>query len=168
MDVHRRRLLRLSHYDYSNVGAYFVTCCILGRRCILGDIVDDRMQLNASGRVVAECWAAIPMHFPYVAMDEFVVMPNHLHGIVVIEAEPRARHASPLQDGRATLGTIVGAFKSAVSKKLGLDVSKPVWQRNYYEHVIRNESSLHKIREYIVNNPKQWALDRENPADFGR
>lgn len=164
MDVHRRRLLRLSHYDYSNVGAYFVTCCILGRRCILGDIVDDRMQLNTSGRVVADCWLAIPRHSYRVSIDEFVVMPNHLHGIVVIEQ--RARHASPLLMRGTTLGAIVGSFKSAVSRQL--PELKPLWQRNYYEHVIRNESSLQKIREYIVSNPKQWALDRENPADFGR
>lgn len=162
----RRRHLRLPQYDYSSAGAYFVTCCVHGRRCILGDIVDDRMQLNANGRIVAECWMAISKHFTGVTIDAFVVMPNHLHGIVVIEAEQKARHASPLRDGGTTLGAIVGSFKSAVSRQL--PEVKPLWQRGYYEHVIRSEHSLRQIREYIVNNPKQWALDRENPANYGR
>ncbi len=165
MDV-RRRHLRLPQFDYSSAGAYFVTCCVRNRRCVFGEIVDHRMQLNANGQVVVECWMAIPRHFTGMAIDEFVVMPNHLHGIVVIEAEQRTRFASPLRDAGTTLGMVVGSFKSAVSRQL--PEVKPLWQRGYYEHVIRNEHSLRQIREYIVNNPQQWALDRENPANCGR
>jgi REP element-mobilizing transposase RayT len=158
------------------------------------------MKINGYGQVIEDCWSAIPIHFPGVSLDEFVVMPNHLHGIVIIgvgatHASPgtatyqsmshqlsspqtRARHASPLRDSSISgsllahgpkpksLAAIVGSFKSAAAKRINLLRRTPgalLWQRNYYEHVIRNEAELSRIREYIVTNPARWEFDSENP-----
>ena len=119
------------------------------------------MVLNPYGQQAEQTWMEIPEHFPVVDLDEFIVMPNHIHGIVLIDCE-RARHASPLQQA-PSLGTVVGAFKSAASRRINLHRAtpgEPVWQRNYHEHVIRNEKSLSEIREYIANNPLKWELDK--------
>jgi putative transposase len=125
---------------------------------------------------------AIPDHFPHVLLDEFVVMPNHVHGIIVIMPTHAvgATHASPLQNDdtptrprgpqRQSVGSIVGSFKSAATKRINEQrgtPGAPVWQRDYFEHIIRNDESLNRIREYILNNPLQWALDRENPLARG-
>jgi REP element-mobilizing transposase RayT len=168
---HRRRSIRLPGCDYAGGGAFFVTLCAAYRRVIFGSIENDRMQLNPLGGIVESCWNAIPVHFPHVAMDHFVVMPNHLHGIIMIGG---ARHAVPLQEGMGerfgfpragALSTILRSFKSATTRQAhqGGEGSGPLWQRNYYEHVIRDEVQMDNIREYIIRNPRQWALDRENP-----
>jgi REP element-mobilizing transposase RayT len=132
------------------------------------------VHLNQFGNIVQECWIAIPEHFPKVILDEFVIMPNHVHGIIVIAETPRvgATHASPLHKHprgpqRQSVGAIVGSFKSAVTKRINecrAAPSEPVWQRNYYEHVIREEASLNRVRKYIAENPLQWAYDPENPS----
>jgi len=193
-EKHRRRSIRLSGYDYSQPGAYFVTICTLNRACLFGDIVNGVMQLNPIGRMVQECWRAIPQHFPHVVLDAFVVMPNHVHGILVIVEKTNAgaahsagamrsvgaTHASPLQNDntptrprgpkRQSIASIVGSFKSAVTKCINEyrgTPGAPVWQRNYYEHIIRTEESLNRIREYILQNPLRWHLDRENPERTG-
>ena len=183
-DRHRRSL-RLKDYDYAQAGAYFVTICTQDRACLFGAIVDGAMQLSDAGSTVEQCWSQIPEHFRDVVLDEFVVMPNHVHGILVINpavpAVPAvpvvpvvpavgATHASPLRNGPrpGSLGAIVGSFKSAVTRRINQtchSLGATVWQRNYYEHIIRDEASLHGIREYIANNPLQWALDRENPTN---
>ena len=132
------------------------------------------MRLNEAGRIVEKVWREIPDHFDNVATDAFVVMPNHVHGIIVITDDyVGARHASPLHRAREpskpTLGTIVGSYKSAVAKQVNRSrgtSATPVWQRNYYEHVIRNEKSLHDIRHYIIHNPSKWADDPENPRNM--
>jgi putative transposase len=147
----RRRSLRLAGFDYSQPGAYFVTICTGNRRCTLGEIRDCEMRLNHAGQVIAACWDEIPLHFPNAELDAFVVMPNHVHGILVL-TEPRARHASPLH-------VIVSSFKAAVSKRIG----RALWQRNYFEHVIRGEKELNRIRGYIEDNPANWPTDEENP-----
>ena len=124
------------------------------------------MQLNASGRVADECWRALPDHFPNVELGAYVVMPNHVHGIIVIhENEPSsyggARHASPIPARGVkpnSLGAIVGSYKSAATKQIG---QKNIWQRNYYEHIIRNEMEWNRIHRYIEANPMHWKLDRE-------
>ncbi len=173
---HRRRSIRLKGYDYSQAGAYLVTVCTQGRACLFGDVVDGEMRLNAAGPVVEQCWSNIPCHFLHAYLDEFVVMPNHVHGIVVIVENVGATHASPLPMRRPTrpagpkersIGAVVGSFKSAVTKHINELRNTPrmsVWQRNYWEHVMRDEASLRRIREYIVQNPLQWEYDRENPA----
>jgi len=186
--LHRRRSIRLKGYDYTRAGAYFVTICTKDRACLFGDVAAGVMRLNQMGHIVRQCWLAIPDHVPHVLLDEFVVMPNHVHGIIVIvstdtvgatHASP-PQHASPLQNHdtptrprgpqRQSVGSIVGSFKSAATKRINEQrgtPGAPVWQRDYFEHIIRNDESLNRIREYILNNTLQWALDRENPLAQG-
>jgi putative transposase len=136
----KRQHMRLAGYDYSQVGAYLVTLCAVDRKCLFGEIVADEMRLNRIGTVVASCWAEIPNHFQNVTLDEFVVMPNRLHGILLL-----AGHARPLP-------VIVGSFKSAVSRLAGL----PVWQRSYWDRIVRSEAELNQARRYIAENPSRW------------
>ena len=165
---HHRRSIRLKGYDYCQVGAYFVTIVTQDRVCLFGAVVDGEMRLNDAGRMVAQCWQQIPAHFPHVELDEFVMMPNHVHGIIIVVG---ARHAVPLPErfGKPVSGslpTIIRSFKSAATKRINElrgTTGTRVWQRNYYEHIIRDEQSWDRIREYIVNNPLQWELDRLNP-----
>ena len=169
-DAHSRRSIRLKHYDYSQAGAYFVTICTHARACVFGDVVDGAMVLNDAGKMAAQCWRAIPEHFPHVALDVFVVMPNHVHGILFIHDAPEnvgANNYSPMPRGTSkTVGAVVRGFKTGVTKWARCHTAvRDVWQRNYYEHVIRDEASLLQIREYINNNPLQWALDCENPPN---
>ncbi|MEW5702245.1 MAG: transposase [Candidatus Zixiibacteriota bacterium] len=168
--VRRRRSVRLREYDYSQSGAYFVTICTQDRRCLFGEIVDGTMRLNDTGRIVEDEWLHTPTLRPQVAPDTFVVMPNHFHAIVfitdrrgVLQYAPTPRLASPSQ----TIGAIVRGFKGATTKRINAfrgTPGQPVWQRNYYEHVIRNDDDLHATREYVLNNRLAWALDRENPT----
>jgi putative transposase len=171
----RRRTLRLKDHDYSGEGAYYVTVCAAGRACLFGRVEDHSVEWTQAGQVVRECWLAIPGHFPNAALDEFVVMPNHIHGILWIKSEGQAlprlarglstKGASP-GPARRSIGAIVGSFKSASTRKLNALGHVPratLWQRNYYEQVIRSEASLNRIREYIVGNPARWAEDPENP-----
>lgn len=190
--AHRRRSIRLMGYDYARNGAYFLTICTQSRACLLGDIVDGEMRLNDAGRMVQDVWNALPLHYAGVGIDACVVMPNHLHGIVVIDhvgATPRGRPDGPgvhadlphlLGPGQAggpaptvlSLPEVVQRLKSLTTRRYidgvrqyrwpGFDGR--LWQRNYYEHIIRDEDALHRIREYVANNPMQWAMDRENPA----
>lgn len=177
-NMHHRRSLRLQGYDYSQAGAYFVTICTHNRACLFGEVVDGEMRLNETGRMVASALQAISDHFPQVDVDAFVVMPNHVHGIIVINGvgaqfiapNTHETDAAAINLGainRApTLGDMVRAFKARSTRDIRLrEPGVSVWQRNYYEHIVRNEDDLARIREYIVNNPLQWALDRENPAN---
>ncbi|MBC7263420.1 MAG: transposase [Chloroflexi bacterium] len=172
---HRRRSIRLRGYDYSQAGAYFVTICTQNRECLFGTIADGKMVLNPLGEIAAVCWNAIPVHFRDVELDEYVVMPNHIHGIIVIldradyrrgtacRAPTMERFGRPLS---GSLATIVRSFKSAATKRINEWRCTPgavVWQRNYYEHIIRNEREWDAIREYIYLNPTQWDQDIENP-----
>ena len=126
------------------------------------------MVVNEQGIVIRECWFSIPSHFSNVELDEFIIMPNHIHGVIIITTYVGARHAVPLQieqfgkPVRGSIPTIVCSFKSAVTKQINelrQTPSIPVWQRNYYEHVIRNEIKLNNIREYIRDNPVNWQFD---------
>ncbi len=146
-------------------GIYLVTICTNDRICLFGDVTDGVMRLNDAGQIVHACWAAIPDHFPHVGLDAFVVMPNHLHGIVVVAERVRATPASPLSDGRAgprpgSLGAIVGSFKSATAKRINRIQHTPralVWQRNYDERAVQDIAS---VRRYILENPSNWRCDR--------
>jgi putative transposase len=190
---HHRRSIRLKGYDYTQAGAYFITIVTQDRECLLGDVVDGVMQLSEAGHMVERCWYDIPTYFPNVELDAFVTMPNHLHGIIVIaHNHPVGAGLVPAQHDRATtdgattdgatadgattrvaptVGDIVGAFKSKTTVAYIRGVKQSgwppfggrLWQRNYYEHIIRNDASLNRIRQYIVNNPTKWGLDRENP-----
>ncbi len=165
-----RQSIRLRNYDYASVGAYFITLVTRDRKCWFGEIVDGQMLLNPYGRIVREEWEKSARIRNEIDLDAFVIMPNHIHGICFITDRPdRATGRSPLQLGpaRRSLGAFIGGFKSAVTKRINeLQGSSGVslWQRNYFEHVIRNENSLEHIREYILNNPARWEFDRENPA----
>jgi REP element-mobilizing transposase RayT len=167
---HHRRSIRLDGYDYAQDGVYFVTVCAYGRECRFGSIADEIMQINAEGEIIVACWQAIPEHFQNAELDEFIIMPNHIHGIVSIACENRNTERStttPKGTTRSSLGAVVGAFKSAATKRINqLDetASNPVWQRGYYERIIRDERELNDTRQYIVDNPLKWALDDENPT----
>jgi putative transposase len=171
-----RRSIRLPEYDYSQSNSYFVTICAAERRCLFGMIRKGEARLSAAGQIVAEEWLRTAQVRLYVALDVFVIMPNHFHGILAIEKEYEgtARRAPTGQQfGRpigSSLPSIIGAFKSAVARRINIGLGTPgapVWQRNYYEHVIRDESALSRIREYIINNSRRWELDRENPGRTG-
>jgi putative transposase len=182
---HQRRSIRLPGYDYSQAGAYFVTVCTQDHQCLFGRIEGEVMRPNRVGEIAEQCWQAIHVHFAKVQLDASVVMPNHVHGIIVIAdvdaPNVRATHASPLRQGadmavgvaavpqgpkRRSVGAIIGSYKSAVSKgihEIGGALGPAIWQRNYYEHIIRNDLSLNRIRQYILDNPARWAYDRYNP-----
>ena len=171
----QRRSVRLKCYDYSQPGAYFITICTHDRECIFGDVVDGEMRLNEFGKVVAKCWDDLRDHYPLVATDAFVMMPNHVHGIVVLTDdadnvgagfEPARKTCMKHVVARRPLSEIVRGFKTFSSRRVnemrGMR-GTPVWQRNYYEHVIRNEKELTEIRHYIINNALKWDVDEENP-----
>jgi putative transposase len=161
-EKHHRRSIRLKGFDYSRSAVYFVTICIQNRECLFGTILQDRLLLNDAGRMVSEEWLALPSRFTAVILDEFVVMPNHFHGIIYISTD------SP---DNPTLGKILGAFKSIVNNNYIIGVktndwqpfNKRLWQRNYYEHIVRDDSALQKIREYIQINPRTWRTDSLHP-----
>ncbi len=169
MDCNRKSL-RLKDYDYTQNGAYYVTICAHNRRCVFGNVRSGEMMLNDAGTMTEEWWKKLPDRFPGIEMDEFIVMPNHLHGIINIVGAP---FMGALNEDRATikvaptLGQLIGAFKSITTNEYIRNVktnnwpsfNRQFWQRNYYEHVIRNESDLNCIREYIVINPTKWEQD---------
>jgi putative transposase len=177
-EIHHRRSIRLKGYDYSKIGAYFITICTQNRECLFGEIIAGEMRLNAAGDSAMQCWQAIPDHFPHAESDEWVIMPNHVHGIVLIVDVPvgaknfsplQQPNFSPLQPGTSkTIGSIVRGFKIGVTKWMRNNTPiHDVWQRNYWEHVVRNESELDRIREYIRNNPVRWELDKVHPGRAG-
>ena len=173
-----RRSIRLRGYDYSQVGAYFVTICTHDRACIFGNITDGEMRLNEIGQIAAEEWTKSERVRDEIELDEWVIMPNHLHGIVWITANHDSRNVgatgrSPLPSGPKprSLGAMVAGFKSAATKRINAVLGTPgapFWQRNYYEHVIRNEDTLDRVRQYIRDNPSKWPDDPDNPANRQR
>ena len=173
-DIHHRRSIRLKNYDYSQAGAYFVTVCAQSRECLFGEIADGVMVMNDAGEMIEQWWMKLPDNFSTVENDAYVVMPNHFHGIIVLAgAGPRACPDSGRTHGCApTLGDVMIWFKTMTTNQYIRGVKEShwplfpgkLWQRNYYEHIIRNEEELNKIREYIINNPVRWVEDEENPA----
>ena len=164
-DIRHRRSIRLRGYDYSRPGAYYVTVVTHGRRTLFGDVVDGEMRLNDAGRLIVEGWEWLASRHRYVELDAYVVMPNHLHGVIVIAGEGGSRTAPT--EKRKPLGRLVGAFKTVTTKRVNLARDTPgrmLWQRNYYEHVIRSDEEWNRVREYIINNPMRWEIDAENPA----
>jgi len=173
----RRRSIRLKDYDYSSVGAYFITACTQNRQCLFGEIKNGETISNEAGRMVQSVWDKLPNRFPTTEPDECVVMPNHIHGIIVLVGAPLVGAQIEKDEKRVgtrptpTLGDVIGAFKSITTNEYILGVngkgwppfSNRLWQRNYYENIIRNEQALNKIREYIAANPLQWEFDLENP-----
>jgi REP element-mobilizing transposase RayT len=164
---HHRRSIRLKGYDYASKGHYFITICAHGHLPLL-DSENARLIIN-------KAWQALPIRFPHIRLDEFVIMPNHIHGIIVINrrGEPCVR---PRLSGTPphSLGRILQAFKSITTKRYAHAVNaglaepfeRRLWQRNYYERIIRNEDELYRIRQYIRDNPLNWTKDPENPDVF--
>ena len=150
-----RKHVRLSGYDYSTPGAYFVTTCTDHMRCLFGEISNGTALLNDCGIIARECWEEIPQHFIGTEIDIFQVMPNHVHGVLL------------LSEHRHKLGNIVGPYKAAVTRRIrslpGFSKVR-VWEISFHEHIIRKQDSLERVREYIVNNPMKWELDRYHPS----
>jgi len=140
--AHRRRSIRLHDYDYSATGAYFITICTQGRACLFGEVVDGAMCLNGTGAMIESVWNLLPQRYPGITLDAFVVMPNHIHGIVSIDGPVGAIHELPLHQRRSmTLPKVVGYLKMNSAKRINQSRNTPgirVWQRNYYERVIRD------------------------------
>jgi putative transposase len=163
----RRRSIRLKEYDYSQPAAYFVTICTQDRLCLLGEIVDGEMRLNGVGQIVADAWKWLAVQYSHVELDLSILMPNHVHGIIMIRDDICRGGSRTAPTGkRKPLGRLIGAFKTVSTKRINelrLTSGGPFWQRNYYEHVIRNEAELAEVREYILNNPACWDEDENNP-----
>jgi putative transposase len=202
-----RRSIRMPGYDYGSAGDYFVTICVENRECLFGDIAEGKMVLNDAGRMIQTVWEELPEFYPGVGIDAFQIMPNHVHGIIIlVGATPRGcpdptgprgcqnekgPHARPDQTGQPrdvvgqpqgvaptgdttggmSLPDVVHRFKTLTSRKYVSGVkqnhwfpfSGKLWQRNYYEHVVRNDAELLRMRKYILDNPRRWHLDHENP-----
>ena len=186
-DLPRRRAMRLRGYDYSQPGAYFITTCVQHRKCLFGTIIDGGMRLNKIGQIVVECWNRISQHFPSVELGDSVIMPNHFHGIIswnnrrgevsspdditpnrrgevsssnVITPNRRGEVSSP------ALGKIIAYFKYQSTKHINQHHNTPgtrIWQRNYHDHIIRDDPDLQRLRQYIQDNPMKWELDQLHP-----
>ena len=171
----RRRSIRLQNYDYSKAGSYYITVCTRNRELLFGDVVRGQMKRNEIGQIVQNVWDSLPQFYDGIELDAFIIMPNHLHGIIVIRSAVGAIHESPLQQDALRvrdrrnmfLSKIIGRLKMVSAKNINLfrkTSGLAVWQCNYYEHIIRYEASLDRIRQYIADNPAQWEFDEENPA----
>jgi putative transposase len=147
-----RKLPRLPGYDYSQNGAYFITICTLNRHSIFGEVLTGEMQLNTCGEIAQNCWDDLPNHYKHIELDAFVIMPNHVHGIVLI-FEQNPKHGLP---------EIVRAFKSYTTKRINRyeeTSNRTIWQRSYYDVILRNEKDLNIRRQYIQANPRRWTED---------
>lgn len=182
---HHRQSIRAKGFDYSEAGGYFVTICTHKRKSLFGEIIEDKMVLNNCGEIIEIIWKELPLHFPNLQLDGYVIMPNHIHRIIMIEKSSTyslgvmnhapTEESTPSHVGaqfiapkgainRApTLGEIIRTFKAYSSRRIRQEISSSFgWQRNYYDHVIRNDEDLTRIRQYIIDNPLSWALDEEN------
>ncbi|WP_353932223.1 transposase [Okeanomitos corallinicola TIOX110] len=191
-NIHKRQSIRLKGYDYSQSGLYFITICCYQRECLFGNIINSQMILNNFGELIKEEWLKSAEIRKEIELDNFVIMPNHFHGIVIINQEINrdfiknnvdfldnnvgANGRSPLQQIQSSslkismkpksLSSLIAGFKSATTKKINMirnTPQNPVWQRNYYDHIIRNDESLARIREYVENNPLSWENDQLHP-----
>ncbi len=162
IDFHRRSI-RLKNYDYSQPGMYFITICTQHRLCLFGDVVNKEMHLNNAGIMVADIWIKLIDKFKLISLFDYILMPNHLHALIQINNE-----------GGESISQIMQYFKSFSSLQYIAGVKKyswknfpgKLWQRNYYEHVVRNIDVLEKIQQYIIFNPQDWDNDKENPKYF--
>ncbi len=152
-----RKQMRLNEFDYRQSRYYFITICTYNRKEIFGAITENQMILNKYGKIAECAWKEIPEHYPEIKLDAFIIMPNHVHGIIIVGAG----HARPVRTNH--LSSIIGSYKSAVTNRINRSHNNLFrWQRSYYDHIVRTEESLNKIREYIINNPCTWADDLDN------
>jgi REP element-mobilizing transposase RayT len=188
-EKHHRQSIRLKGYDYSQPGAYYMTICTEGRACVLGEVVDGRMVLSAAGEIVQADWDGLPEHYPHVRLDAFQIMPNHVHGIIVLvedrevgagpggremsgkHIDVQSRRPAPVGEEvrRHPTSEIIRSFKAYTTIRINKRRWTPgekVWQRNYYERIVRDEEELNAIRTYIACNPGTWDEDEENPRFY--
>ena len=157
---HRRRSIRLPGYDYTQPGAYFVTICAYRRERLFGGVEHQQVVLSAAGHIVEQNWLALSDHFAYIELDAFVVMPDHLHGIIIINDYGQPSECAPADGTRArSLNAVIQNLKSVSTRKINQMFQVrfvPVWQRGYYERVLRDDSELNNVRRYIEANPARW------------
>ncbi len=175
-DKYRIESARLKNWDYASAGWYFVTICARERECVFGRLIEDEMRLSALGEIACKCWLEIPQHSSCgVEIDTFIVMPNHVHGILMIVGDVARRDVAcnvstnmmpKMSPGAGSLGAIVRSYKSAVTRWARTNGSSDfAWQERFYDHIIRKESTLDKVRNYIVGNPARWQDDRNKPVN---
>jgi REP element-mobilizing transposase RayT len=170
-EKHHRRAMRLKGYDYSLPGMYFVTICVRERECALGEILNGNLYLSEFGEIAFNFWEPVTQHFPNVIIDQFIVMPNHVHAIIHICEGKKPTLNQELTEHRSspTLGNIIGYYKYQTTKQInqiGENVGTPFWQERFYDHIIRNDEELNATREYIVSNPLKWELDIDHPDNI--
>ncbi|MBN1397626.1 MAG: transposase [Bacteroidetes bacterium] len=157
-------------YDYSQSAEYFVTICTYGNKCSFGEILQGKMILSAIGNIVENCWKQIPIHFHHIELDEYTIMPNHIHGILIINDYSRdvqLNVPTRLSPKKWTLSVVIRTFKAAVTTECRRRKFNTFhWQPRFYEHIIRDDKDLNNIRDYIANNIIQWSFDKENPQNI--
>ena len=195
--IHHRKSIRLSGYDYSQAGLYFITICIQNRKCLFGEIMDGAMASNGSGKMVKNEWLQLPQRFTNIKLHEYIVMPNHFHAILeivgatlvvaqndtvakntdaknnTVDSEKEKGQPQGIAPTNKTVGDMIGAFESITTVEYIRGVKtngwrrfdKKLWQRNYWEHIIRNENEYKRIAEYIINNSMKWDMDKLNDGD---
>ena len=159
-DFNHRQSIRLNGYDYSMSGAYFITIYTYEREYLFGDIANETIELNTFGDIARSHWHQLSQHHPSIIMDESIVMPNHLHGIIILESSTGSTKS---------ISEIIRGFKTFSSKEINKERGfrgVPVWQRNYYDRIMRNELELDRVRQYIINNPQNWDADKNNQTQF--
>jgi len=166
----QRKSIRLKEYDYSQPGEYFITICTNDKKCIFGEVVEEEIRLSPIGEIAKKCWEEIHEHFCDVMLDEYVIMPNHVHGIIIITEGRDLINQIPtknfplMQNPKMTLGKIIRHYKARSAKHIYdsgyIDFR---WQSLFYDRIVRSDKELNSIRDYIINNPLKWYLDEENP-----
>lgn len=165
-----RKSIRLPKHDYTQEGAYYVTLVTHNRKCLFAHVIQGQVHLTLLGVVVDDVWQSIPAHFPHVSLGAFVIMPNHIHGILMIDDPLRVQHTvrqNIEQFGKPVMGsipTIIRSVKSEATRRVNLIQGTPgekLWQRNYFEHIIRDEKDHQAIYDYIIANPLHWVDDDE-------
>lgn len=170
-----RKQNRLGGFDYSRDALYFVTSCVQDKACVFGEVVNEEMQLNGYGRIAERQWHWLSEQYPYVILHAFVVIPNHIHGILEIDRgvvvgtgrdlsalrpkDEAEMLALPLQKIKS-LSELMGVYKTTTSRLIRADgLSKFTWQRSFHDHIIRNDKAYTHIKDYVLNNPERWQED---------
>lgn len=165
--MHTTRFWRLAEYDYATAGQYFITTCTYRMQHVFGSITNGQMERSVWGEIAHQCWYEIPLHYPTIVLHAFVVMPHHIHGIIEISVGYSGLHQNmhnfPRTEvhPRVTLGQVVGAYKSAVTRRINRvrkSRTHPVWKSGYHDHIIRNAFEYHQKANYILDNPRRWSL----------
>jgi REP element-mobilizing transposase RayT len=180
-DRYRIESARLPGWDYASAGCYFVTICTRDRVCSLGEVVDGMVRLSAAGEIAERYWKDIPSHMPGIGLDEFVIMPNHVHGVVILHDTDNHRNVcntrrdvacyvstqtmqpQTISPAAGSLSTAIRSFKAAVTSWCRENNHPFAWQPRFHDRIIRDEKTLAAARTYIRNNPAQWELDRDHP-----